>query len=353
MTLNNTATMKTRDRYVYGSLARISDLETKPFDVRPLQRDNWATGDYIVGRYLGSRCSLEKHVVELTTGRIRPLLAGDKLVGSLAVRKATFETVGDWHLIGADNMMHDICGSGMFGLETSRSFMKQSSPAFLYQGHVVRNGRKVCMKDFVPRVTPTGPPECPTILIVGTSMSTGKTNTAKVVIRLLKEIGFRRVVATKLTGAGYLHDILVMEEGMADVVCDFVDAGMPSTVMPPEEYRQVLPTLFGILSSQSPDCIVAEIGASPCEPYNGRVVLEEMSPQFVVLCASDAYAVIGLQQELAGLQAFHPNVVCGIAADTSAGIDLVKQLSGLPALSLTDEKSVDELRSMLTQALFV
>lgn len=336
------------DRYVFGSLTRISNLETVPFEVCPIERSDWATGDYVVGQYLGSSCSREERV-EVTTGQRRTLVQGDLVVGALGVRKATQEVVGDWHLIGANNIMFDICGSALFGIETSRSFRVHPSPGFVYQGHVIRNDRKVCMEDFVPNIARTGPPSCPRILIAGTSMSCGKTLTANIVIHLLKEMGFQHVVGAKLTGAGYLNDTLSME-GRADAVCDFVEAGMPSTVVPPQEYRKRLQILFGILSSHYPDCVVAEIGASPCEPYNGRIALEEFSPQFVVLCASDAYSVVGLQHELADTD-FDPNVVCGIAANTSAGVDLVKQLSGLPALSLTTEESIDELRIMLKKRL--
>ena len=343
--------MKTNNHYVFGSLTRISNLESEPFEVHPIERCSWATGDYVVGQYLGANEQLlENHVVELTTGRRRSLVDGDLVVGAFGVRKATQEVVGDWRLIGANHIMFDICGSALFGMETSRSFRRPPAPAFQYRGHVVRDGHKVCMNDFVPNVSATRPPNCPSVLIVGTSTSCGKTVTAQVVIRLMKEMGFRRVIGTKLTGAGFMNDTLSMIEGRADAVCDFVDAGLPSTVLPPQEYLQKLQIMFGILTSLDPDCIVAEIGSSPCEPYNGRIVLEELAPHFIVLCASDAYSVSGLQHELAGIE-FRPDVVCGIAANTSAGIDLVQQLSGLKALSLTSEESVNELRMMLKKAI--
>jgi hypothetical protein len=77
-------------------------------------------------------------------------------------------------------------------------------------GHIFRNGRKVRMDDFVPTDCPPmpHPQTVPTILVLGTAMSCGKSCTARVAIRCLKEMGIHDVVGAKLTGAGYLNDIL-------------------------------------------------------------------------------------------------------------------------------------------------
>ena len=39
---------------VYGSLARIADFRNSNFEVRPLPRDTWATGDYVEGEVVGT-----------------------------------------------------------------------------------------------------------------------------------------------------------------------------------------------------------------------------------------------------------------------------------------------------------
>ena len=148
----------------------------------------------------------------------------------------------------------------------------------------------------------------------------------------------------------------------AQYVVDFVDAGVCSTLMHPKEYReQVLPTMLGLLAKFQPDCVVAEIGASPCEPYNGIEVLKALlvapdscpaSRVFIVLCASDAYAVSGLCHALnsEGLD-FHPDIVCGIAVNNSAGCHLVTHLSGLFALDISDHTKDEELRKLLKKRL--
>ena len=243
-----------KKRYVYGSITRISDLERNPFGVHPLKREDWETGDYIVGRYTTFGISKPSDEVELATGRRAHIMQGDLMVGALGIRNSTLESVGDWNCIGSDGHMEDLTGAGVFGRETSRSDAIPPSPPFAYVGHVVRNGRKVCMDDFVqaPEV-PHKEYDCPTILLVGTSMSSGKTTAARVIIHMLKEMGFNRVIGTKLTGVGYYHDILTFRDAGADAVYDFTDAGLPSSIVPRAKYQKSIRNLLSKIASEKPD----------------------------------------------------------------------------------------------------
>ena len=97
--------------------------------------------------------------------------------------------------------------------------------------------------------------------------------------------------------------------------------------------------------------LVAEAGASPLEPYNGETVVRNLADRtrFTVLCASDPHAVLGVQTAFGpGLRA---DVVSGPAANTSAASDLVRQLSGLECLNLTDRRHYPELSRRLMEAL--
>jgi hypothetical protein len=211
------------------------------------------------------------------------------------------------------------------------------------------------MHDFVPKDCPTAPypPNVPTILVLGTAMSCGKSCTARVAIRCLKEMGIQTVVGAKLTGAGYLNDILGFHDAGADTVLDFVDVGLPSTVLPKEEYRSNLHQLFGMMEQCNPDVIVVEAGASPCESYNGQVVLEAFSQHpnlVVILCASDAYSVLGAKQYL---EAFGivPNLVSGMISNTKAGRELVEKMSSFKASCLNSDKSIDDFAKMIGKEL--
>jgi hypothetical protein len=106
---------------------------------------------------------------------------------------------------------------------------------------------------------------------------------------------------------------------------------------------------LGLIAEAKPDVVVAEAGASPLEPYNGEVVLDELGEavSFTVLCASDPYAVVGV---IRGYEII-PDLVAGLATSTSAGVELVEKLGGARALNLLDPSSIPELHGMLTKAL--
>ena len=88
-----------------------------------------------------------------------------------------------------------------------------------------------------------------------------------------------------------------------------------------------------------------QAGASPLEPYNGAAVIDELGDNVLmtVLCASDPYAVVGIQT--AWNRSF--DLIAGPAANTTAGVALVHELTGLPALDLLDYDSYSGLRQRL------
>lgn len=314
-------------------MTRISDLPINPFEVVSLPKEQWNTGDYVVGEVESP--SGKAPFVELTTGRMVEVLDGDLVVGAFGVRKATLEAVGDWQHIEEDNRMAALTEGGLFGKATSTSFMVENLPPLVYKGHVMRNETKVCMKDFVPNIEMI-PYQCPTIMMIGTSMSSGKTTTARVIIHELRRAGLK-VVGAKFAGAGQYHDILTMKDAGAINCFDFMDVGLPSSICDPEAYRLSLRKLLSLIAAEKPDVVVAEAGASPFEPYNGSIVLEEIKDQIgcTVMCASDPYAVVGVSQSF-GL---NPDVISGIVTDTTAGVELVEKLTGINAVGIGDRSS--------------
>ena len=332
-------------RYFFTSMTRISDLQDRPFEVCPLSREKWATGDYVVGEVVSP--SGKAPIIELTTGRMVEALDADLVIGAFGIRRATLEVVGDWQHIEADDRMEALTEGGLIGKATSVSFMVDNLPPLVYRGHVVREGTKVCMKDFVPDISII-PYQCPTMMMIGTSMSSGKTTTARVIIHELKRAGLK-VVGAKFAGAGQYHDILTMRDAGAEKTYDFMDVGLPSSVCAPEEYRISLRKLLSLIAAEKPDVVVAEAGASPFEPYNGSIVLEEIKEQIActVMCASDPYAVVGVSQSF-GLT---PDVISGIVTDTSAGVELVEKLTGVPAVTIGDRPSQLQLMKIVLEKL--
>ena len=332
---------------VFSSLTRISDLSTVPFEIALLPRINWENGDYVVGKVI--KPVARGLNVELQDGRLASLLEGDLVVGAFGVRAATLQAVGNWQAIGKDGIMRALTCAGIFGAITSQSPIAGPYAWLRYLGHVTRNGLKVRMKDFVRSVSAHSY-LCPTILIIGTSMSAGKTTAARVIIHQLKEKGLK-VAGIKLTGAGRYRDILSMSDAGADVIYDFVDAGLPSSICDESEFRHRARNLLALVTAANPDVVVAEAGASPYEPYNGSIAMEELGSQtfYTVLCASDPYAVVGVMK---GFNLI-PDVVSGITANTSAGIELVQRLTGVNTLRLPgdeeDKVLIEDIMSKLSQ----
>ena len=330
----------TTTRPLLTSLARNTDFRTSPFAVVPRPRDEWETGDYVLGEVISANSAR----LELTTGRETSPVAGDTVIGALGTRAATLEAVGDWSAIGDDLIMDGMTAAGLFGRITSKSDFIGDVARLRYCGHVTRGETKLNMRDFVRKVSPKVEFDCPIVLIIGTSMSSGKTMSGRIIVRQMARRGLR-VVGTKMTGAGHYRDVLALRDAGAAAIFDFVDSGLPSTVCPVSTYQESLDALLDLIAAEQPDVVVAEAGASPLEPYNGNVAVQRIKPyvRCTILCASDPYAVVGVTQGFG----FQPDLVSGVATSTSAGCRVVEELSGLRAINLQDPNSGTELNQLL------
>lgn len=330
--------------FFFSSVTRISDLQKRSFECRELPRNAWATGDYVMGEVVGKPGPL--YQVELPSGRLCGVFDGDIVVGAFGKRAATLEGVGDWESIGSDLALHALTSAGLFGKVTSVSPLLPEMMQLTYKGHVVRNG-KVTMSQFCPHYERSSF-EAPVVLLIGTSMSSGKTTTGRVIVHELKRRGLK-VAAAKLTGAARYRDVLSLGDAGADYILDFVDVGLPSTVCAQDEFEAALEQLLSRISSLDADVLVAEAGASPLEPYNGSVAMKvlEKNIRMLVLCASDPYAVLGVQHAFGR----EPDLVCGPAANTNSAIELVRKLCGVPALNLLRRSALPELSCVLDDSL--
>lgn len=334
-------------KYIYASLTRISDLEEKGFEVKSLPKKEWRTGDYVVCKIIDVGSNLLK--IELKNGRMRGLMGGELLVGALGIRFATLDATGTWKKVEEDQIMTVLTGAGLLGKLTSKSSYTPNMIEVKYLGHAIRNGNKVVMDDFVKPLKKL-PFRTPIVLLVGTSMSAGKTTSARIVTNLLKQANYK-VVGAKLSGAGRLKDILAIKDVGADAIIDFVDAGLPSSICPRKVFLSKVEYIKNFISSVKADVAVIEIGASPLEPYNGDLAINAIKKQIkcVVLCASDPYGAYGI------IKAFNlqPDIVTGIATNTIAGRHLVQNLCDVKALDVIDPSTTIELKEILSRKLML
>lgn len=334
---------------VLGSVARIADFGARPPRPQAVPRRSWSTGDYVIGRVLD--LGSVPYTVESQAGRLVEVVPGDMVLGALGRRAATLQLVGDWREVGADDppTLDTLNAAGVLGRVTSAPRPAPPFARLEYLGHAARDGERLTMTDFA-RTEQSDDIGAPVVLIVGTSMEAGKTAAGKAIVRQLKSLGLR-VAAAKLTGIGRFRDVQAMGDAGADVICDFVDGGLPSTAVEPEQFEQALRRVFAVLAAAEPDVVVAEAGASPLEPYNGDTAVRLLAERvrFTVLCASDPYAVVGV------IDAFgmDPDLISGRATSNQAGIELVHRLTGKRALNLYGGRGGDALRELLSQRLGV
>ena len=330
---------------MYGSVTRIADLPEWPFSSQALEHAEWEAADYVVAEVQSD--VPPNAVLELATGRQCNPMAGDLVVGALARRAATLEAVGSFEDVGPDGHMHVITGGGGMGRVTSASRFSGPMVPVRYRGHLVEGGRKLRMPDFVPEA-PNVEFTLPVVLVAGTSMSAGKTVAGRVAVRQLKTLG-HTVIGAKLCGAGRWRDTLSFGDAGADHTFDFVDAGLPTTVVSPDGYRNAISGLLSRMAATDATVVVVEAGASPLEPYNGGTLSELLGDRiaFTIVSASDPYAVVGIRD------AWRRSIdlVAGPTANTTAGVALVHELTGLPTLDLLDTASYSSLRQRLEAAI--
>ncbi|MCB9293749.1 MAG: DUF1611 domain-containing protein [Lewinellaceae bacterium] len=332
-------------QFTFTSLARNSGLMDGDFGTRPIPFSQWATGDFIAVELMKPGSASAR--IELHNGRMMDPLKGERLVGALGVRHATLEITGSWRAVKHHERFHLMTAAGLIGRVTSASTFSPIPIEVEYLGHVIRQGAKCTMRNTTAPV-PARPFNLPVVLMVGTSMSAGKTTTARIVTRELRSMGLR-VIGAKVTGAGRYRDILAVRDAGAAAVFDFVDAGLPSTVCSKEEFIPALEHMLSLMMRENGDVAVIEIGASPLEPYNGDVAIDYIRENIhcIMLCASDPYAVYGVMKSF-GLQ---PDLVSGPATNTIAAVELVEKLCGLRALNLLNPKNRPALRQLLKNRL--
>ena len=326
---------------VPGSLTRITDFDEAMPEFEPRPRETWRRGDYVAVEMVPGEH--ESYMVETPDGSPVDIWPGDILVGAFGTRAATLEATGSWEDVGEDMVMHSLTSAGVIGRMTSKSIDSGPVIEVRYVGHAMRDGHPLNMEDFVTLAEPREI-SAPVILIIGTSMDSGKTVAAVALVRELVAMG-KKVAGAKVTGVGRLRDTLAMKHAGASDIFDFVDVGFPSSVVPTEEYREGLGHLTAKIVAAEPDVVVIEAGASPLEPYRGEVAMEVLADSVTctVLCASDPYAVMGV------MNAFDmkPDLVTGRCTSTLAGIELIDRLVGVPAINMLDESSAPAIREFL------
>lgn len=283
------------------------------------------------GAIIAGRVLTESHTygnIEMPNGRLAKVVRGNLIAGVLGARQALRGYMGHVpETLEVGDTISFLNMGGVMGICDAPN--KDLGPPMQIEvlGGVVREGKHLNIKDFglpmVESLDETGPP---LVLILGTSMDSGKTYAAAEIIRGWTRSGVR-VAAGKLTGVAALRDTLSMSDNGAVATASFLDCGLPSSVNA-EDLGAVGRTVVKHLERSNPDVIILELGDGVIGGYRTRDILVDPDIQrrtaARVFCASD---LVGAWGGVTYLEAIghRPDVISGPVTDNAVGTRYIQR----------------------------
>jgi hypothetical protein len=289
-------------------------------------------GDVVAVRALSESATYGN--LELPTGRLAKINAGDVLLGTLGKRRALKGFVGDVPAsVKAGDRLHLLNMGGVIGLCTGHHSSFSDAIEVEVVGMVCDDAgqvRNIADNALAPAAGLRD--SAPIVLVAGVCMNSGKTVAATELIKQATNAGMR-VAGAKLSGIACLRDTLHMQDHGAVATASFLDCGLPSTV-DHEDLPSVAKAILNHLNTFSPDLIVVELGDGIVGGYSVDTVLKDPEVKAaitsLVFCASDYVGVIGGAMVLKDL-GLTVNVVAGSVTDAQMGEDYIREKLGLEA----------------------
>ncbi len=153
--------------------------------------------------------------------------------------------------------------------------------------------RRINLRDFAlrPLQLQDGDHRPTTVAVLGTSMDSGKTQSACFLARGLIAAGLR-VGYAKATGTGAGGDVGWLEDAGADPVLDFTDVGMASTYLAQlEDLEQGMETLMATITAKGADAILVEVADGVLQRETAALLQSETFNRCidaVILAAQDS-----------------------------------------------------------------
>jgi hypothetical protein len=289
-------------------------------------------GDVVVVRALTESATYNQ--LELVTGRLAKINAGDVLVGVLGSRRALKGFVGDVpETVAAGDELHLLNMGGVIGLCTGHHSSLSDAIRVEVVGLVYAEDERVRnIGDAALPLRDSIGASAPLVVIAGACMNSGKTYAATELIRQATANGMR-VAAGKLSGVACLRDTLNMADHGALATASFLDCGLPSTVGV-GDLAPVAKAIVAKLNECAPDMIVIELGDGILGGYSVESVFDDAelrgAMSALVYCASDYVGVWG-GIELLKRRGLAVDLVAGSVTDSQMGEDYIEQEFGVAA----------------------
>lgn len=289
-------------------------------------------GDAVVVRALSESATYGN--LELPSGRLAKINAGDVLLGVLGKRRALKGFVGDLpDSVAAGDRLHLLNMGGVIGLCKGHHSSFSDAIEVEVLGTACReDGTAISIGDNSLPSAESLNVIAPIVMVAGTCMNSGKTVAATELIKQASNAGLR-VVGAKLSGIACLRDTLHMQDHGAVATASFLDCGLPSTV-DVDDLAAVAKGILNHLDSFNPDLMVVELGDGIVGGYSVDTILKDAeigsAVSSFVFCASDYVGVIGglaVMKEY-GIEA---DVIAGSVTDSQMGEDFISQKLGVMA----------------------
>ncbi|MCB9507869.1 MAG: hypothetical protein H6698_06065 [Myxococcales bacterium] len=269
--------------------------------------------------------------MELPSGRLAKIVAGNLVAGALGARHALHGYMGRVpERVSVGDTLALLNMGGVIGICDSPNPDLGPPIQLEVLGQVSRGGQLLNIKDFaLPPVASLGD-GAPLVLVVGTCMNSGKTFAAAETIRLLSQAG-QRVAAGKLSGVAAQRDLLLMLDNGAIATSSFVECGLPSTVNAPH-LGDVARAVVHKLDAENADLILLELGDGIIGGYNTGSILADPDIRrrtaSLVLCANDLVGAWGGVEYLSA-RGHRVDVISGPVTDNAVGTTYIEGELGL------------------------
>jgi len=308
-----------------------SDLELKAPEI----------GDVVYGSisYIGQHSTLEN-----TEGRIHLVNDGTKSVFVFGNRYAPDYYEG---LVPSaiSQDMHLLSRSGMIGKVIHKNDKVKDPTKIKIYGYICdKDGNVLNTRNFT-KIKIIEPPEdliidkekrSKLIIVVGTSMNSGKSMTCAMCCWALSSMG-HNVRASKITGTASLKDILLMSDNGASPVCDFTHFGFPSTYMlDQKELFSIFHSIDMKYANNPKNYWVVEIADGILQRETSMLLGDTRvtnRAHKIVLSASDAFGAIGGIRILNERFGINPDFVSGVCSGSPLGIRELNNEVNIPVIN--------------------
>lgn len=302
-------------------------------------------GDLLVAEV----ASIGKHTsVETISGLTMNIFPGDLIIGAFGNRYATDQYEGYAPAAWRDQC--DLLSIGGVCGEVCSAHTSMGSPTRLRVLGALcdAHGRSLNLRDFA-RPAAAQLPAGQVILVVGTSMNSGKTTTVGALARALHRAGMR-VAAAKITGTAAGKDGRFFQSCGADPVFDFTYCGFPSTYMLDQhDLLAIFADLSNRLAAVAPDFSIIEI-ADGIFQRETRLLLESdelrARVDHVFFSAGDSLgAECGVRRLRS--EGWPVRAVTGLVTASPLAMREVEEFVGIPCLSIDRLMTGDTLLDLL------